>query len=984
MAFSKEKAHERAEKFAAKGQHDKAAREYQTIVENDPKDIRAWLMLADCLVRCGDRKGAIERYLQVAGYYAAQQQQQKAMAVYRQVVNLDPRRFDIHQKIAQINLELGRVPDAVAIYEQLAQAQLQAGNTADAIATFELVANAEPAAIPKRLRLAELYSRERNIDKAVEHFRIAGDQLLATGRRQDYVRVAERLIYHKPDDPDSIRKLARVYLELGDARRALMKLNALLHADANDHVGLELLAETFLALEKPDKATSVALELVRQCKAQGESGAKEAARVARRALQWDPDNLELQAAASGHTGPAVQRPRTIPPEPQPRIPPPVSFDEDDDDVVEADDVLELDEDDVIASDSTSVPLPSRAATRPARERGREEPAPAQSMTHRVLSDVEHTAAEGADAGVDLDKILFEARVYVKYRLFEHAIEHVGELLTLQPDHVGALALRARALGELGRGAEAAVTHVRVARLVVDRDPKLAREHLGAALDADAKSPAAMELLADLDAAAAASERPGGTQRGTATFAAVGDSGAFDVVGDDDSGLDLAAGDPSALPGGDDDDFAIDVSDGEPEAQPTQPIPVENRFGLSDARPLPGPDPEREEHRPTEDLSEALAGMRGFDDSSRGADKTPPFGFEPRPPVASTNTANAPTQAFDAEAHPDGSTQRFAPMRPPRRATPELGEPTVDLDDPTDVASGGDSDHITQPVGSTATAAAATSDSQETSMANPPRLPPPRRPSTPAAKPAWPDLSDEVAEVRFFLDQGLDDDAHAALAELERKHPGHPDVATLAGEFAKDTAGPSQNSGATPLVNVSPAPAPTVVAAASPSAAVADDEEEVVLEDENEDEDAYLSAIFGDGGKPKGSRKKARTPEIRATGSDPGDAASAYDLGMAYRDMGLVDDAITQFELAARDASWEARALVMSGTLRVHRGETDRAVADLQRAIQVASNEDELFEAKYELAGVFEKVGDNDAALQELQGIPAGYRERDDKLVALGG
>ena len=67
MAFSKEKAHERAEKFAAKGQHDKASREYQSIVEHDPKDIRAWLMLADCLVRCGDRPGAVERYLQVAG-----------------------------------------------------------------------------------------------------------------------------------------------------------------------------------------------------------------------------------------------------------------------------------------------------------------------------------------------------------------------------------------------------------------------------------------------------------------------------------------------------------------------------------------------------------------------------------------------------------------------------------------------------------------------------------------------------------------------------------------------------------------------------------------------------------------------------------------------------------------------------------------------------------------------------------------------------
>ncbi|MBC8066725.1 MAG: tetratricopeptide repeat protein, partial [Deltaproteobacteria bacterium] len=297
MAFSKEKAHERAERFAAKGQHDRAAREYQTIVEADPKDIRAWLMLADCLVRCGDRSGAVDRYLQVAGYYAAQQQSQKALAVYRQVVNLEPRRVDVHQKIAQLNLELGRVQDAVAIYEQIGHVQLQGGNTVDALVTFELIANAEPTAVSKRLRVAELYSREKQSDKAVEHFRMAGEQLLAAGRKADYVRVAERLVYHKPDDERTIRGLARAYLELKDPRRALMKLNALLQADPHDRDGLELLAETFLALEKPDKAVSVATELVRQLQSLGENGAVDAARVARRALAWDPNHPELLAAS---------------------------------------------------------------------------------------------------------------------------------------------------------------------------------------------------------------------------------------------------------------------------------------------------------------------------------------------------------------------------------------------------------------------------------------------------------------------------------------------------------------------------------------------------------------------------------------------------------------------------------------------------------------------------------------------------------------
>jgi tetratricopeptide (TPR) repeat protein len=974
MAFSKEKAHERAEKFAAKGQHDRAAREYQTIVEADPKDIRAWLMLADCLVRCGDRAGAVDRYLQVAGYYAAQKQSQKALAVYRQVVNLDPRRLDVHQKIAQLNLELGRVQDAVAIYEQLGHAQLQAGNTADALITFEVIANAEPTAVSKRLRVAELYSRERQPEKAVEHFRIAGDQLLANGRRSDYVRVAERLVYHKPDDVPTIRGLARAYLELKDPRRALMKLNALLHADPHDREGLELLAETFLALEKPDKATSVAIELVRQLQAIGETGRPEAARVARRALAWDPTNGELLSAARKVTHEAPTRAPTIPPtamrapvavaqpdraqplpsrvrtQPQPQVSEEaLDLPEPDDSqpLAADDDVVELDDDDVV-SDSSQIRL-DEAAPATARyghqELARATTTAGQSMTNRVLSEVETSSAQ-ADS-VDFDKILFEARVYIKYRLFEHAIEHISELLLAQPEHVGALALRARALGELGRGNEAAETHIRVARLVSDRDPKLAREHVAAAIDCDPDNMVAQALRADLDAASVPIDvgSSGPLEDGLSDH---GDSGGFDLVGD--------SAPARAMPG-DDDELEIDVTEHHDEVVHTRPIPVENRFGLSDARPLPGPEEERaHEHAHTEDLAHDLPGaLRSIEERHEAADRTPLFGYRARPPgVPEPET----TERHDGDllAEPDGTTGRFAPQREP--GAPEAvraGKPGPFFLD--------DSEPVSSEIPPAPIESAAISVQLHDDTSLPKQIDARPRVTIGAAISAppggWPDLGDELAEVRFYLDQGLEDDARASLAELDRRHKGHPEVAALQRELDRDTMPSQQLSGATPLVDLSA---------------------------EDEEEDAYLSAIFGGGpDQPKSGKKKDKN-EIRATtaGVDPGDAATAYDVGMAYREMGLVDDALAQFDIAARDPGWEARALVMSGTLRVHRGETQRALEDLRRAIESATNEDELYEAKYELAVIYERLGNTDSAIEELHGVPAGYRERDSKLAALGG
>lgn len=941
MAFSKEKAHERAEKFAAKGQHDRAAKEYQSIVDADPKDIRAWLMLADCLVRCGDRAGAVERYLQVAGFYAAQKQPQKALAVYRQVVNLDARRLDVHQKIAQLNLELGRIPDAVAILEQLGQAQLQAGNVAEAATTFEAIANAEPAAVGKRLRVAELYSRERQVQKAIEHFRIAGEQLLVTGRKADFVRVAERLIYHDNDDRPTIRALARVYLELGDGRRALMKLNSLLHADPHDREGLELLAETFLALDKPDKAVSVAVELVRQLQAVGPELADEVLRVARRAHPWDRNNAELAAIvrAAGDPSPA----------PASAAPTPVVQDVSETEMLDDGEIEELDEDvEILPSDSGAIAGVDqvRGAVRRASQSVAATAAP--SMTQSVLSEVDTAPRVEAD-GLDFDKVLFEARVYIKYRLFEHAIEHVQDLLARDPDHVGALALRARALGELGRAQEAADMHVHVARLVSDRDPKLAREHIDAALAEVPLFRPAIELRAVLDDTSGPRPLDTGPVAVDDVLLGTGDSGTFDVIGDHDSApVRLGTGGHATVVAEDEPEFDIAMAEAEPEAVTTRPIAVENRFGLSDARPLPGPDG-------------IVAG--GSDDvgatemiGHEAADRTPAFGYRPAappepgapvpvedrgrvgfdpPPRARPVTHRGPT-ASDREF--DDARGRERPVAAP---VAEIAfDHSVETSADENITEERDVAQPKSPIPPPATVRRAT-----------PVMPtPPRAPQT--------DLGDEIAEVRFYLDQGLEDDARNALAELERRHPGHPEIAAVRSQLEHEAEPPVQRSGANPLVTFT-------------------------REDEDEEEDAYLSAIFGEAPAAKPARPKERQPEIRASaGAEPGDAATAYDLGVAYREMGLVDDAIAQFELAARDPLWEARAWVMAGTLRVHRGEPERALADLRRAIDAATNEAELYEAKYELAALSERLGDIDAAIGELEEVAAGYRDRDERLAAL--
>lgn len=44
---------------------------------------------------------------------------------------------------------------------------------------------------------------------------------------------------------------------------------------------------------------------------------------------------------------------------------------------------------------------------------------------------------------------------------------------------------------------------------------------------------------------------------------------------------------------------------------------------------------------------------------------------------------------------------------------------------------------------------------------------------------WPNLTSELVEVRFYLQQGLFDDAYELLSILQKRHPGHPQLTELA-------------------------------------------------------------------------------------------------------------------------------------------------------------------------------------------------------------
>ena len=90
MVSKKDKYLAAAQKFIERGQFDKALAEYAKVVQEDAKDARTWLKMAELHAKRGANAEASEIYLRTGDLYVEQGFAQKAVAVYKNVLKLSP------------------------------------------------------------------------------------------------------------------------------------------------------------------------------------------------------------------------------------------------------------------------------------------------------------------------------------------------------------------------------------------------------------------------------------------------------------------------------------------------------------------------------------------------------------------------------------------------------------------------------------------------------------------------------------------------------------------------------------------------------------------------------------------------------------------------------------------------------------------------------------------------------------------------------
>jgi tetratricopeptide (TPR) repeat protein len=114
----------------------------------------------------------------------------------------------------------------------------------------------------------------------------------------------------------------------------------------------------------------------------------------------------------------------------------------------------------------------------------------------------------------------------------------------------------------------------------------------------------------------------------------------------------------------------------------------------------------------------------------------------------------------------------------------------------------------------------------------------------------------------------------------------------------------------------------------------------------------------------------------------------YNLGIAYREMGLVDEAIGEFQLCAKDPDHLVDSCSMLGACFQEKGFPDLAVKWYKRGLDAPMiSEEESLSLLYDLGSVYAVAGEREAAYEvfvEIYGVNSHYRDVVARLEELRG
>ena len=260
MAYSKSKYVEAAQKLLNQGKVPQAIAEYQQILKYEPKDQVTLMTIGELYIRQGETFQAIDYFERLAQLFIGDGFLTKAIAVYKRIAKLAPDEIRPLEKLADLYVQQGVMSEARPLFLQLAEIHLKNNKRPEAVALLKKLLLAEPDNLRIQIRLADLYTAMGQTADAIDAYVSAAQRALARGDQAECEKLADRALKIDPKNQAAVIVKARIHSSQGNVAEAAKALESVADLDKGGEQ-TELLLDLYLKDSNWDEASALALKV---------------------------------------------------------------------------------------------------------------------------------------------------------------------------------------------------------------------------------------------------------------------------------------------------------------------------------------------------------------------------------------------------------------------------------------------------------------------------------------------------------------------------------------------------------------------------------------------------------------------------------------------------------------------------------------------------------------------------------------------------
>jgi len=253
MAIDRSKIQKQADGFVAAGKIDRAIEEFVKLLEDKPNDLLMMNRIGDLYLQSGKIRDALDMFKRAAMGYERDGFLPKAAAVLKKAHRAAPDDSDVATRLADSYRLTNMTKEAIQIHIEMADQFTKKGLLKRALEEFAKVVELDPKNLKNKVKLADLYNKEGMKERAAGIYLEVAEALAIEQMHNEANQILERA-KTMVSSPQVFLTQSRLCVIQKDLAGASKHLREGLKVNQRSAEILEALAEVELQAKNPEKA----------------------------------------------------------------------------------------------------------------------------------------------------------------------------------------------------------------------------------------------------------------------------------------------------------------------------------------------------------------------------------------------------------------------------------------------------------------------------------------------------------------------------------------------------------------------------------------------------------------------------------------------------------------------------------------------------------------------------------------------------------